>query len=433
MKLLKHKLTGDIAWSMGSLAILAVSGVVINLVIAGLRDAAALGAFNQGYAVYIVASQIAVCGLHYSVMRHAALYTEDVGVRSRLLLNAAVFAFTLGACAAFVVHSSAPLLGRAFDSDAAAAVIRNSGLGLLLFPLNKVLIAYLNGLRRMKAFAVLQAGRYIVVMAWVAAISASTLSFDLVAYGFFAAEAMTCCGALGYIASRRLAQGLDFDGSWTKRHFAFGSKSLLAGMFVELNSRVDVLMIGFFLSDRSVGVYSFAAMLVDGLYHVLAVVRTNFNPVLVANIRDGDWAGSRRLLSQSKRYFYPAAAALAVCLVVAFWLLAEFVVPAKGLQEGLPALIILMAGLTLVSAFVPFDNLLLVSGHPGFQTLQHLTVVVVNIGFNAVLIPVFGIVGAGLATALSYVLGIAALMMLVHQLLRWNLLTNNVRIVQAPA
>jgi hypothetical protein len=47
-------------------------------------------------------------------------------------------------------------------------------------------------------------------------------------------------------------------------------------------------MIGIFLPDREVGIYSFAAMMVDGMYHVLAMVRLNFNPVLVAAVRDSD-------------------------------------------------------------------------------------------------------------------------------------------------
>ena len=63
------------------------------------------------------------------------------------------------------------------------------------------------------------------------------------------------------------------------KHLVFGFRGLGAGMFAEFNSRVDVLVIGFFLEDRAVGIYSFAAMLVDGIYHVLAMIRINFNPI----------------------------------------------------------------------------------------------------------------------------------------------------------
>ena len=85
---------------------------------------------------------------------------------------------------------------------------------------------------------------------------------------------------------------------------------------------------------------------------------------------------------------------------------------------------ILLAGLTLIAAFVPFDNLMLVSGHPGLQTLQHMALVLSNIMLNLVMIPLLGIMGAAIATSLGYIIGIAALYFLSYRLLGWNLLTN---------
>jgi len=81
----QHKLSRDIAYSLCSFAVLALSGIVINITITALRDAAALGVFNLAYAVYIVASQIATWGLHYSVLRHGAYHAEDPGERAALL------------------------------------------------------------------------------------------------------------------------------------------------------------------------------------------------------------------------------------------------------------------------------------------------------------------------------------------------------------
>ena len=99
--LLSGKLTRDIGYSLGSFAVLALSGLVINLVITALRDAAALGVFNQSYAIYILVSQLATFGLHYSVLRHAAMHDADAEERGRVLLNAA-------ACA-LKAHSVHPL------------------------------------------------------------------------------------------------------------------------------------------------------------------------------------------------------------------------------------------------------------------------------------------------------------------------------------
>lgn len=427
---LRHqKLSQDIAYSLGSFVVLAISGIVINIVIMGLRDAAALGVFNLSFAVYIVASQVAVWGLHYSVLRHAAFYESDPQERGHMLMTAATCAIAMGVAAAALVSLAEPLFARAFNSETTGAAIRNAALGLTLFSLNKVLIAYLNGLRRMKAFAVLQAVRSSAIMALVAAVAASPFPIETATFCFFLAEALTVLLACVYIARQKLVGELRFTSAWIKRHYAFGTKGMAAGMFAEVNSRVDVLMIGFFLSDRATGIYSFAAMLVDGVYHVLAMVRINFNPMLVGAVRDQDWAAAQLLRRQSRRIVLPATIVLSLGLIAAFYVFTAWVMPpSKGLLEGLPSLAILLGGLVLICFLVPFDNLLMVTGHPGYQTMQQLVLVGTNVAVAALLLPVFGIEGAAAGTAASYVAGIAVMAFFVWRVLGWNLVNNTVSV-----
>ncbi|WP_251278747.1 hypothetical protein, partial [Enterobacter hormaechei] len=81
--------------------------------------------------------------------------------------------------------------GKWFDSPDTALGVRNVAYGLLLFPLSKTLLGLLNGLQLMKAFAVLQSLRYLVVMAWVAVVSMTSASIDKVLYCFLVAEVVT--------------------------------------------------------------------------------------------------------------------------------------------------------------------------------------------------------------------------------------------------
>lgn len=423
-RLRSHKLSRDIAWTLGSFVLLAASGMVINLVVAGVRDAAALGVFNQAYAVYIIASQLATLGLHYSVLRHAALHEADEAVRGRMFFTAAVCALALGVLAAGVVGFGAGAFAALFDSPATGRAIAWAATGLTLFSLNKVLLAYLNGLRRMKAFSILQGLRYLMVMAVVCAVAASPWPAERITVGFLAAEVVTAAAAVLYLARRRLARQLRFDRAWLAQHVRFGSKGLAAGMFAEFNSRIDVLLIGVFLPDREVGIYSFAAMMVDGVYHVLAMIRINFNPVLVGALRDGDHAQATALRRQAARWVLPATGVMALVAIAALWVLSMWVVPHKDLHEGLPSLLILMSGLVLVSALVPFDNLLMVSGHPGYQTLQQVFTVTANAAVAVLLLPVLGIAGAACGTALSYVAGAAALLVFGRRVVGWDLLGN---------
>ena len=423
----KHKLTRDIAWSMGSFFILAVSGIVINIVVTAVRDAAALGVFNLAYAVYIVVSQFAVWGIHYSVLRYSAYYSDDVDQRSIMLSTACAIALTLGSLFAVAIYLAEPLFVKAFDSAQTGEAIKYAAFGLVVFPVNKVLLAYLNGLREMKSFSLLQGLRYGTVMIVVSAVALSDQPDSVMTIGFLVAELLTALLAIFMIVKGRLARLRAVSVLWIRQHLVFGSKGLFGGMFAEVNSRIDVLLIGFFLDERATGIYSFAAMLVDGLYHVLAMIRINFNPVLVEAVRDGNWTQACQLRTQSSRFVRPVVLGLTAVLVVSYLVLAGVVVTDKGLMEGLPSLLILLLGLNVIAVLVPFDNLMVVSGHPGRQAIQQVGTVSVNAVVAIILVPWLGIEGAATGTAMSYLAGIFMLYVFTKALLGWDLLRN-----QAP-
>lgn len=429
---LRHqKLSQDIAYTLGSFLVLAISGIVINIAVTVLRDAAALGVFNIAYAIYIVSSQIAVWGFHYSVLRHSAFYESAPIERGHMLLTGAVCALVMGAMAATLIALAEPLFARAFGSEITGAAIRNAALGLALFPLNKVLIAYLNGLRRMKAFSVLQAVRYIVVMVLVTAVAASPLPIQTATFCFFLAEAVTIISACLYISHQDLVGELRFVKAWVARHYAFGTKSLPAGLFAEIHSRVDVLMVGLFLSDRATGIYSFAAMLVDGLYHVLAMIRINFSPILVSVVSKKDWDVALNLRRKSFQIVLPATIVLSCVLIATFYAFTAWVIsPSKGLLDGLPSLFILLSAVVVTSFLVPFDQLLMMAGFPGYQASQQLAMVGTNIAVATVLLPLYGIEGAATGTALGFVAGIAVMVFFANRMLGWNLIKNTIYIAR---
>jgi O-antigen/teichoic acid export membrane protein len=70
---------------------------------------------------------------------------------------------------------------------------------------------------------------------------------------------------------------------------------------------------------------------------------------------------------------------------------------------------VLMAGIWLSSIRMPFFQVLLMAGRPGWHSLFMLAVVAVNAAANALLIPQLGILGAALATGLSFVASIGLL------------------------
>ena len=82
------KLLGDTAWNYGAFALMAGTGVILNFFIAIRFGVETLGIFNQIYAVYIVAAQLSVFGIHDSAQNHTAEHggaeaRAETGVRAR--------------------------------------------------------------------------------------------------------------------------------------------------------------------------------------------------------------------------------------------------------------------------------------------------------------------------------------------------------------
>ena len=72
------KYTGDVAWTGGSFVIQVIAGALINFSILYFLNAEALGVFNQIYAIYAIVGQLTVLGIHDSVLKHVAEFSENL-------------------------------------------------------------------------------------------------------------------------------------------------------------------------------------------------------------------------------------------------------------------------------------------------------------------------------------------------------------------
>jgi O-antigen/teichoic acid export membrane protein len=160
-------------------------------------------------------------------------------------------------------------------------------------------------------------------------------------------------------------------------------------------------MLGIFVSDAAVGIYSFAALFIEGLYQIPVVVRTIANPVLVELLIARDKPALGHFARKTSLLSLAAFAVAAGAVIVIYPYLAPFF-PAPLVADSRPLLLILAAGLFLYSAFIPLDQALLQGGLPGRQSLLMTFNVLANVALNLALIPALGIVGAALATLLAY-------------------------------
>jgi O-antigen/teichoic acid export membrane protein len=406
---LDRKFVGDTAWNYGAFALMATTGVILNFFIAAHFGTAALGQFNQIYAVYIVAAQLAVFGVHDSAQKHIAEIAGEIAEMRAIAQTSVGLAAVIGGSVALIVWLASGAIGSLAQSPPVGKGVELAAPGLMLFAVNKVLMGILNGERRMRAFALAQAGRVLAILALALLVAYRDRPAYELGAAFSVAEAIILLPLL--FAVRPWQPGgraFAVTREWIGRHLDFGARALPNGFLAESYLRVDVLMLAVFVDDTAIGIYSFAAMFIEGLYQVPVVVRTVVNPVLVKLIATADMTAlgrfARRVMAVSLAIFVAAATAVHIVFpYLAPWF-------ADGLVAGAGQVLLpLTIGLGLYAAFVPLDFILMQAGRPGRQSTLMTVNIAINVILNLVLIPTYGIMGAALATAAAFALSAVTL------------------------
>ncbi len=413
----------DVLWNYASLAVLGCSGIFINGIILAKQGAQSLGIFNQVFAFFIIISQFSVGGLQFSALKHCS-YEQDHLARCSLIVSTALLlTATAGMIVCPVLFFLRNVIGEFLASPAVAMGIAFMAPGLFFFSLNKVLIMTLNGLRHMRAFALFQASRYILIFIGVSTIIMMGYPGSYLALALTFAEIILFIALMAYITTTlfpiRFAITREAK-EWFRRHLSFGIRGMLSGVLIETNTRMDVLLLGCFLSDASVGVYSFGATFAEGFAQLSVVMRQNIDPLLGKAFAEQDNASIEKLARKMRKIFYPIMIVLGLILIVGFpgllWGLQKVSLYPDVLLGSWGVFAILVTGTVIGAGYRPFIALILQGGRPGTFTLLMLGSVLANVALNLSLIPFLGIYGSASATAMVYVLEACAIVVLARKI-----------------
>lgn len=402
------KFRRDALWNFGSVAVLGVCGYGLNFLIGRFWGAEPLGVFNQVMAAYVFFSQAAVGGVNLSVLRAMSQNRDDRSQTATIIAGSLPPTFALAIVFTLVFYLSRGAVADLLDSPGVADGMAAATPGLFFFALNKVGMSVVNGAQRMRAFAVYTSLRYIAMVAGLGIVAWQGMSSDRIAFLFSFAEALLFVPLAIEVARQMSAPIRATWTTWRREHLVYGVKSAGAGMLMELNSRVDVLMLGYFLADGPVGVYSFAALVAEGVFQLLVVLQNNYNPILAQHIAAGEFATLQQIIAKGKRVTYALMVGVGAATLLVFpaflWILDR-----DEFADGWLPLAVLTGGIVAISGFMPFLHTLLMANRPAWHTRLMASVVIVNMFLNAVFIPFWGLLGAAAATAFAMLWSVVGL------------------------
>ncbi|MEQ9146082.1 MAG: polysaccharide biosynthesis C-terminal domain-containing protein [Parvibaculaceae bacterium] len=186
-----------------------------------------------------------------------------------------------------------------------------------------------------------------------------------------------------------------------------------------LFSNADILILSLFVEPATIAIYFAASRILQLVAFVQYAATVATAQRFTALNALGDRKALTTLAQSTTRltFIVSASAALGIYLIAPF-LLSLF---GDGFDAALPVLAILMAGLVIQALAGPGEDLLNMLGEERACAATFVVSLLVNVALNFALIPVLGIVGAALATAVSVGVRSLALTWLVHRRLGFHI------------
>lgn len=398
----KNELLQGLIWNYGSLVIMSVSGLLFNFLIVFFFDASALGIFNRTYAWYCVLSQVTVCGVHMSVLKLTSEYKDNSREREAIIVSALLTIFLFASVCAVIFISILPCI--VTDNRELLVSMRLSIPGLIFLSLNKVILNYLNGLSKMKAYALFQSLRYIVIIATIYILGRLQCESAYLSFAFTEAEIVVFLCSICYLIYKKIL-GKRASIKYIRMHIQFGMNIFPASMVVELNTKVDIICLGFILkNDYLIGVYSFAVVFAEGFYQLYITVRRSINPKITECYVNNNFRQDiEKINANLKKYLVWISPVTLILLAIGYCFIC-YILDQRDYIMGVKFIIVICTAIVINGRKIIFGNIFSQIGLPIVESLINLITVAMNFFFNFILIYLFELGGAAVATAISHMI-----------------------------
>lgn len=379
-----------------------VVSFVAKLLIARYLGPTSYGAVSIGLKLMTATSIVVLVGLDSGVGRYLPRF-DDPGQRRGVLKSALEVALPIGLAAAVALFLTADLVAtRVFHDPSVTPVIRVFAVVLPFATLFRLAIGAVQGME--------QSVPKVIIQNLTLPISRFLLIGVVLVYGLGAVAAAWAYGVAyvvaGLLGAYYLVRHTPLFASaraigMHRELLVFSAPLMITAAMLQVLSHIDTFFLGYFASTRVVGVYNVVYPLAQLLTTVLAAFGFIVMPV-ISSLDAADSAGEmRRTYQLAAKWIFLAT--LPVFLVVAlFPEMTIRVTFGAEYDSGALALSALAFGFFTHAVVGPNGNTLTSVGRTRLIMYDNLTVGLANVVLNVALIPTYGMVGAAVATSLSY-------------------------------
>ncbi|RLF83583.1 flippase [Thermococci archaeon] len=365
------------------------------------------GVFNLALTVLSIALVIATLGFRNSLPREVAFYKEKKPSKLDALISTALMIVLVNSVIwTVILILGAGDIAQVFDEERLTYSLKIIALALPLSSLIAIVVSISRGFGRVREKVYFQSIAY--PTAFLIFIVLGILldySFTYVFFAYVLAQALTFLVLVFDVWKVRLfGFRMSLDLRIGKELIRFSLPLLFSGIMVFVMNWADTLMLGYYKSSEVVGLYNAASPLTK-LIRIFLTSAAFLYPPIASQLY------ARGRINEMKRIYQILTKWIFILTLPVFSIMflfpeatINFFFGTKYLSAAV-ALRILALGFMFHTFLGLNGQTLLVMGESMFIMASNLVSTIFNVILNALLIPIYGIEGAAIATATSYFVG----------------------------
>jgi len=397
----------DIQWSFISLATASFAHLLLRIVLGRELGPSGLGLYTLVFTIYMFGMQFAAFGIGAALTKYIAQYHDDQTKIQKFVTSGVVGSLFSGSVIGILLYLfSGTISIQFFHVPEMTGFLRITAFCFPFIALQKAVIGALNGLRKMKLFAVINIVQNVAVLMitvilvlWLEmGVSGAILGFILptISIGLISLVVVKDY----FTTSLELMNTILKEISW------FGFYVVLSNSIGMVNTQIDSLLIGRFMSEIEVGYYAVAIMFMQGIGLLPQAIQRVTTPTIATYYGKKEFEKIRSLIKITVIKIF----VITLCMSAFLAISGKFLIAIIFTEEFLPSytpMLILLVGYTIYSAFVSIGACFASVGKVQIAFRINLLCAILNILLNIILIPKFGLVGAASATSISLIFTMA--------------------------
>lgn len=395
-----RKFAIDIGWIFISQVFTIFLGFLLRIFLGRFLGPGGLGLYAMTFTVYSLAGLVGGVGIPTALVKFAS---EHKGNREKLnpfissaIINSMIFGVVVG----FLIFHISGMIANFFNMPELNSLIKIIGIALPFLILNNTLLLGLcTGIRDMKLHGLGIACRSILLFGL-------AVLFVSIGWGVKGVVSAIMFSEIGTFILSHLLTRKHFNFSiqdypqTTKVLIPFGTRLFLASAIFTFNTNADRLFIGFFLTDKDVGIYAIALAIAAAFQIIPGVISRVTYPMMSEYDGKEMHQENEILINKTMKYTLIILSLLGLLIIFLSEDIIFVLLGREFLSAVLPATILVFA-MIFFGSMASIGSAFSAAGRPDIPYKLNLVSLSVNILLDMMLIPIIGISGAAIGTATS--------------------------------